>query len=91
MSDANVAVNFSASTSDFEAGVAAAREALATLAAPIADISSRYAALGASLTDAHARALAAMQSGDNAAYADSLRAANPLQLTIHCVRGSRDG
>jgi hypothetical protein len=75
MSDANVSVNFSASTGDLESGIAGAREALASLAAPIADINSKYAALGASLSEAHARAMQAVQSGDNAAYANSLRAA----------------
>ena len=40
MTDANVVVNFSASTSDFESGLASAREALASLAAPISDIST---------------------------------------------------
>ena len=40
MTDANVAVNFSASTSDLESGIAAAREALASLAGPISDINS---------------------------------------------------
>jgi hypothetical protein len=75
MTDANVSVNFSASTTDFESGIASAREALASLAAPIADINSKYAALGAALAESHARAMQAVQSGDNAAYADSLRAA----------------
>jgi hypothetical protein len=75
MTDANVSVNFSASTGDLESGITAAREALASLAAPIADINGRYLALGASLAEAHTRALQAVQSGNNAAYADSLRAA----------------
>lgn len=75
MTDANVSVNFSASTTDLESGIASAREALASLAAPIADINSKYASLGATLAEAHTRAMQAVQSGDNAAYADSLRAA----------------
>jgi hypothetical protein len=75
MTDANVAVTFSVSTSDFDSGIAAVREALASLSAPIADINSKYAALGATLTESHARALQAMQSGDTAAYAQALRSA----------------
>ena len=75
MTDANVSVNFSASTTDLESGIASAREALASLATPIADINSKYAALGATLAEAHTRAMQAVQSSDNAAYADSLRAA----------------
>ena len=75
MTDANVSVNFSASTTDLESGIASAREALASLATPIADINSKYAALGATFAEAHTRAMQAVQSSDNAAYADSLRAA----------------
>ncbi len=75
MTDANVSVNFSASTTELTSGIASAREALASLAAPIADINDKYAALGATLAEAHGRAMRAVQSGDNAAYADSLRAA----------------
>ncbi len=75
MADANFAVNFSASTGDLQAGLAAAREALASLAAPIADVNGKYAALGAALAESHTRAADAMRSGNNAAYADALRAA----------------
>jgi hypothetical protein len=75
MPDTNGAVNFVASTGDLESGIGAAREALASLAAPIADINSKYTSLGATLAESHARALQAMQSGDNAAYAQSLRVA----------------
>jgi len=75
MSDANVSVVFSASTADFEGGVAAVREALASLSGPIADINGKYAALGAALTESHTRAMQAIRDGDNAAYSDSLRAA----------------
>jgi small-conductance mechanosensitive channel len=75
MTDANVAVNFSASTGDLESGIAGAREALAGLAAPIAEINDKYAALGAALAESHAKAAQAIRSGDDAAYADALRAA----------------
>ena len=89
MSDANVAVNFTASTSDFESGIAAAREALASLAAPIADLNGKYAALGAALAESHTRALQAMRSGDDAAYADSLRAAQ--EAISGQIRAEQDG
>ena len=89
MTDANVAVTFSASTSDFESGIAAAREALASLAAPIADLNGKYAALGAALAESHTRALQAMQSGDNAAYADSLRAAQ--EAISGQIKAEQDG
>ena len=75
MTDSNVAVNFSASTSDFESGIVSVRDALASLAAPISDLNSKYAALGAALAESHTQALQAIKSGDNAAYADALRAA----------------
>jgi hypothetical protein len=89
MTDANVAVTFSASTGDLESGIAAAREALASLAAPISDINSKYAALGAALAESHSRALQAMQSGDNAAYAQSLRSAQ--EAISGQVKAEQDG
>jgi hypothetical protein len=89
MTDANVTVTFSASTADFESGIAAAREALAGLAGPIADINGKYAALGAALTESHSRALQAMQSGDSAAYAQSLRAAQ--EAISGQIKAEQDG
>jgi hypothetical protein len=89
MTDANVTVTFAASTSDFESGIAAAREALASLAAPIADLNGKYAALGAALAESHTRALQAMRSGDDAAYADSLRAAQ--EAISGQIRAEQDG
>lgn len=89
MTDANVAVNFSASTSDFESGIASAREALATLAAPISDINSKYAALGAALAESHTQAQHALRSGDSAAYSDSLRAAQ--EAISGQIRAEQDG
>jgi hypothetical protein len=55
--------------------MADARDALASLSAPIAQVNGQYAALGASLTASHAQAAAALRSGDDAAYADAMRAA----------------
>jgi small-conductance mechanosensitive channel len=75
MSDAIVTVTFGASTTDFEAGIASAREALASLAAPIADLNTKYAALGAALSESHTRAIQAIRSSDDAANSESLRAA----------------
>jgi hypothetical protein len=89
MSDANVAVNFSASTGDFEAGVASAREALASLAAPIADLNGKYEALGAALAESHTRAAQALAQGNNAAYADALRAAQ--EAISGQVKAEQDG
>ena len=89
MTDANVAVNFSASTGDLEAGIAGAREALASLAAPIADINSKYAALGGALAESHAKAAQAVRSGDNAAYADALRAAQ--EAISGQIKAEQDG
>lgn len=89
MTDANVAVNFSASTSDLETGIASAREALASLAAPIADINSKYAALGTALTESHTQALQALRSGDSAAYADALSAAQ--EAIAGQIRAEQDG
>jgi hypothetical protein len=89
MTDANVSVSFTASTSDFESGVGAVRDALASLAAPIADLNSKYAALGEALSESHARALQAIQSGDKAAYADALRAAQ--EAISGQIRAEQDG
>lgn len=89
MTDANVVVNFSASTSDFESGLASAREALASLAAPISDISNKYAALGAALAESHAQAVQALRSGDSAAYSDSLRAAQ--EAISGQIKAEQDG
>ena len=89
MTDANVTVNFSASTSDFESGIAAAREALASLAGPISDINGKYAALGAALAESHSRALQAMQSGDSAAYAQALRTAQ--EAISGQIKAEQDG
>jgi hypothetical protein len=89
MTDATVSVNFSASTSDLDSGIAGAREALASLAAPIADINGKYAALGAALAESHARAMQAVQSSDNAAYADTLRAAQ--EALSNRVKVEKDG
>ena len=49
MSDANVAVNFTASVGDLVSGVADARDALASLSAPFEQLNGQYAALGASI------------------------------------------
>ena len=89
MTDANVTVTFSASTSDFESGIASARDALASLAGPIADISGKYAALGAALTESHAHALQAMQSGDSVAYAQALRTAQ--EAISGQIKAEQDG
>jgi hypothetical protein len=89
MSASNITVTFGASTSDLESGIATAREALASLAAPVADINSKYAALGAALAESHARALQAIRSGDDATYADSMRAAE--EAISAQVRAEQDG
>lgn len=89
MTDANVAVNFSASTGDLEAGIAGAREALASLAAPIAEINGKYAALGAMLAESHAKAAQAIRGGDTAAYADALRAAQ--EAISGQIKAEQDG
>ncbi len=89
MADASVVVNFSASTSDFESGIAAAREALASLSAPIAELNGKYGALGAALANSHARALQAIQSSDSAAHAASIHAAQ--EAISGQIRAEQDG
>ena len=89
MTDANIAVNFSASIGDLEAGISGAREALASLAAPIAEINDKYAALGAALAESHAKAAQAVRSGDDAAYADALRAAQ--EAISGQIKAEQDG
>ncbi len=101
MSDANVAVNFTASVGDLISGVAAARDALTGLSGPFEQLQGQYSGLGSSmsrafdparltpydaaltasaslessLATARAQAVQAARSGDEAAYADALRAA----------------
>ncbi len=75
MADANVSVNFSASTSDLLSGIANARDALASLGGPISQLNSQYAAMGSGLAAAQSQAAAALKSGDDASYADAMRAA----------------
>jgi hypothetical protein len=89
MSESNITVTFGASTSDLESGIASARDALAGLAAPVADINSKYAALGAALAESHARALQAIRSGDDATYADSMAAAE--EAISGQIRAEQDG
>jgi hypothetical protein len=52
MSDANVAVSFTASVGDLVSGVADARDALASLSAPFEQLNGQYAKLGASIGQA---------------------------------------
>lgn len=89
MTDANVSVNFSAATGDLEAGIAGAREALASLAAPIADINEKYATLGTALAQSHAKATQAIRSDDTVAYADALWAAQ--EAISGQIRAEQDG
>jgi hypothetical protein len=54
MTDANVAVNFTASVGDLVSGVADAKDALTGLSEPFAQLNGQYAALGASIGEAFA-------------------------------------
>jgi hypothetical protein len=89
MSDANVSVNFSASTGDFESGLASTREALATLGASVGELNGKFAALGAALAESQTRASQALAQGNNAAYADALRAAQ--EAISGQIRAEQDG
>lgn len=72
MSDANVAVNFTASVGDLLSGISEARDAIQTLDAPIAALGDRYQALGASLVAAHAQVGQALSDSDRAASANAV-------------------
>ena len=89
MSDTNVSVNFSASVGDLVSGIAEARDALASLSAPIGEAKSQYADLEASLRTAHTQAAAALKSGDDASYADAMRAAK--EAISSEIRDIREG
>jgi hypothetical protein len=89
MSDANVAVNFSASTADFQSGLAAVRDSLAGLSTPIAEVNSKFAALGAALAESHARAMQAIQTGNQSACADLERSA--LEAMSGQIKAEQDG
>ncbi len=52
MTDANIAVNFTASVGDLVSGVADAKDALTGLSAPFNELNGQYAALGASIGQA---------------------------------------
>ncbi len=54
MTDANIAVSFTASVGDLVAGVGDAKDALASLSEPFAQLNGQYAALGASIGEAFA-------------------------------------
>ena len=54
MTDANIAVSFTASVGDLVSGVADAKDALASLSEPFAQLNGQYAALGASIGEAFA-------------------------------------
>ncbi|MGO9774168.1 MAG: hypothetical protein ACLPSW_32350 [Roseiarcus sp.] len=54
MTDANVAVNFTASVGDLVSGVADAKDALTGLSEPFVHLNGQYAALGASIGEAFA-------------------------------------
>ncbi|MGD0641980.1 MAG: hypothetical protein ABSC22_14630, partial [Roseiarcus sp.] len=52
MTDANIAVSFTASVGDLVSGIADAKDALASLSEPFAQLNGQYAALGASIGEA---------------------------------------
>lgn len=56
MTDANIAVSFTASVGDLVSGVADAKDALTGLSEPFAQLNGQYAALGASIGEAFAPA-----------------------------------
>ena len=75
MSEANVAVNFTASVGDLLSGISDARDALRDLADPMETLGNQYQALGASLSKAHAQTGQAVRDSDEASFQDALTAA----------------
>jgi hypothetical protein len=75
MTDANIAVSFTASIGDLVAGVADAKDALASLSEPFAQLNGQYAALEKTLAAAHAETAEAIGASDEAASADAIRQA----------------
>ena len=69
MSDANVAVSFSASVGDLVSGVSEARDALAGLSSPLEQLNGQYATLGASM--GHAFDPSRLKSYDSALSASA--------------------
>jgi hypothetical protein len=69
MSDANVAVSFTASVGDLVSGVTEARDALASLSAPFEQLNGQYASLGASI--GHAFDPSRLKSYDSALSASA--------------------
>jgi hypothetical protein len=89
MSDANVAVNFTASVGDFVSGVGDARDALASLSAPIEQLNGRYAALGASI--GHAFDASGLESYDSALSATASLEASLAAAHAQAAAAIRSG
>jgi hypothetical protein len=87
MADANVSVNFSASTNDFVSQISDAKDALQTFAAPFGEINRQLVSFGAAASEAFSAdhlnpyrdALSATQSLQQSFAADSARAAAALR------------
>jgi len=87
MADANVSVNFSASTNDFVSQISDAKDALQTFAAPFGEINRQLVSFGTAASEAfradhlnpYRDALSATQSLQQSFAADSARAAAALR------------
>lgn len=87
MADANVSVNFSASTNDFVSQISEAKDALQTFAAPFGEINRQLVSFGTTASEAFSAdhlspyrdALSATQSLQQSFAADSARAAAALR------------
>src|ERR1700760_4641581 len=89
MSDANVAVSFTASVGDLVSGVADARDALASLSAPLEQLNGQYSSLGASI--GHAFDPSRLQPFDAALPASAAREASLAAPHAQAAAAIRSG
>src|SRR5271163_568489 len=89
MSDANVAVSFTASVGDLVSGVADARDALASLSAPFEQLNGQYASLGASI--GHAFDASRLKSFDGALSASASLEASLAAAHAQAAAAIRSG
>ena len=89
MSDANVAVSFTASVGDLVSGVADARDALASLSAPFEQLNGQYASLGASI--GHAFDPSRLKSYDSALSASASLEASLAAAHTRAAAAIRSG
>lgn len=89
MTDATIAVSFTASVGDLVSGVADAKDALASLSQPFGELNSQYAALGAAIGEAFSPAR--LQAFDSALNASASLQASLAAAHAQAAQAMRTG